>query len=573
MNSPALTRRGGALPENLGRFLAAASDPRVASWQVALCVLLAYLGLAAITSGPPAAVYPLGWSVLAVAGTQWLLLCIAHHRLRSRSAPTGHMLVVITVNVVIVAVASVIVERSLTSVPARAVLLILITIAWTGIADYRREVALARRLQAEVTAARVEGISRVRQQRQEVFDEVSEMVESTFVDQDDALQASGRLRYLAHERIRPLSHELAASIPAYRTGAVGAESGPHWTMILARTLREPAIDPFLAAALITGVVGFTGSFSDSAGVNLLQLALTFLVTVILAGVIVRGSRPLLLRRSWLGRTLLTAASLAALTMGVDIAVYLISGQPLTVPSSTGLADRLVLSAVVFGAAALAVLARSTMSLLDAARSRTDELTAELAWEVARTNETIAQERRQLATALHGPLQSAVVSVAMALEETDRRGEDPDDVWRQAQVVLGSLVAGLAAGPAPRRGLVRDLEAVRATWDGLCEVTIAIDDSVIGVLESDSISAASTIEVITEAVANAAMHAAATAIDVAIDRGPERTVRIRVHSNGTPIAPDRQPGLGTRQLDEVAMHWHRDRTPEGTTLTVLLPAPL
>ncbi len=190
------------------RSLTLAVDPRAVSWQVmvASAITLLLFGDA------------LGFAVIAIT---WPLLALAHRSVLRLPFARRHPSIGILVTFGSVAVASWVTttavagEQSVLRLLPRTGAVLLLTAAWASIDDYRRGLAEERALQAALARARSAGAQRVQAQRDDVISQVSGMLEATLADVDDTMAASGRLRELARERIRPLSHELARALPPY----------------------------------------------------------------------------------------------------------------------------------------------------------------------------------------------------------------------------------------------------------------------------------------------------------------------------------------------------------------------
>ncbi len=297
------------------------------------------------------------------------------------------------------------------------------------------------------------------------------------------------------------------------------------------------------------------------------------VTTWLAGIAaVRLTRPLLPLLSLGGRVGVLALLLLGITLVVQVVVEIAYLAPGARTDVGHLAERLLVAVPIYGVAFVMLLVRAIAELFASVQRREADLSAQLAWESARAQETLVQERRFLATAIHGPLQSTVAAAAMGLEEARRRGEDPAQAWERAQAQLARAVRALADGPPTRRDFAGEIAATTATWSGLCDVQVDMDAALEASLAADWVSAGTVSYLLAEAVANAVMHGQAAHVRVTITAGEGSTMRMVVINDGHAPEPDADQGLGSRQLDEVSISWRREAGPDGTRLEVVLPAP-
>lgn len=574
------------------RFLTFAVDRRATSWQVMLPTAIAFFVFGFVSGAIAAALL-------------WLLLAVAHRTVLRAAVAQCHPLIGVIVTFVLTALASwgadtvTGEELSVGGWFARAAFVMLMTAVWSSLGDYRRGLAEERALQAALVATRAAGAHRVQEQRDDVVRRVAEMLDETLDDIDNTLAASGHLRSLARERIRPLSHELAKALPAYEPIRAAAPVDAPWRTVAMNVLGVPVIRPFAMAVLVTfmfvlatttivsgspdvvttGVdqpISSTGLevSVDLAGMlwSLFFLALVFVSTWLVGIIAVRSTRRLLPTLSLVGRVAAVLLDVLLMAFVVQVVVELAYIAPGTTTEVDHVADRLLVGLPIFIVAFLMLLVRTVAELFTSVQRREQDLTAELAWESARAHETLAQERQFLATAIHGPLQSTVAAAAMGLEEARRLGEDPAQAWTKAEAQLVAAVRALADGPPERRDLAREMAAMTTTWAGLCEVEIDIQESLRAVLSQDWVSAGTVSDLLSEAIANAVMHGQATRVRISVAAGEGSTMRMVVINDGHAPEPDADQGLGSRQLNEMSISWWREASDDQTRLEVVLPAP-
>lgn len=574
------------------RFLTFAVDRRATSWQVMLPTAIVFFVLGFVSGAIAAALL-------------WLLLAAAHRTVLRTVFAQRHPMMGVLVTFTLTALASWRADLVTGRTPfvggwfTRTAFVMLVTAVWSSLDDYRRGLAEERALRAALAATRSDGAHRVQKQRDDVVRRVAEMLDETLDDIDDTLAASGHLRSLARERIRPLSHELAKALPAYEPVRAAAPVATPWRAVAMNILGVPVIRPFAMAALVTFMFVLatttivTGSPDvvttgvdqpiDSTGLgvsvdlagmlwSLFFLALIFVSTWLVGIIAVRSTRRLLPTLSLVGRVAAVLLEVLLMAFVVQVIIELAYIAPGATTEIDHVADRLLVGLPIFVIAFLILLVRTVTGLFTSVQRRERDLTAELAWESARAHETLAQERQFLATAIHGPLQSTVAAAAMGLEEARRLGEDPAQAWTRAEAQLVAAVRALADGPPERRDLAREIAAMTNTWAGLCEVEIDIQDSLQEALSRDWVSAGTVSDLLSEAIANAVMHGEATRIRIGVAAGEGSTLQMVVVNDGHGPEPDADQGLGSRQLDEMSIRWWREATDDETRLEVVLPAP-
>lgn len=574
------------------RVLTFAVDGRAVAWQVML------------PAGIVFAVF--GSFVGAVAAASlWLLLALAHRMLLRVAFVGRHPSIGVFVTFAATAASMVLAGVVTGGEPSVALwftctaVVLLFTAVWALLDDYRRGIVDERMLQASLAATRAEGARRVQEQRDEVVGQVSEMLDEMLQDVDDTMGASGRLRELARERIRPLSHEMTKALPAYEPLRPATQLDAPWRTVAMNVFGAPVIRPLAMAVLVTvlfawtttttvsgtpgGITTIHGQPIDAEGLsvtldlgttlwNLFLLALLFGATWLAGVAAVRWTSGLLPRLSLAGRLVTVALTVLLMTLAVGVMVEIAYIAPGATPGPEPIGERLLVGLPIFAVAFVLLLLRTVGELFTAVQRREADLSAELAWESARAHDTLVQERRFLATALHGPLQSTVAAAAMGLEEARRRGQDPAFAWEQVKAQLAAAVCALGDGPPAQRDLAAEITAMTATWAGLCDVEVSIDPNLESALATDWVSAGTVSDVITEATANAVMHGRATNVRIHVVENEGATMRIVVMNDGHAPEPDADQGLGSRQLDEVSISWLREAGADGTRLEIVLPAP-
>jgi len=184
--------------------------------------------------------------------------------------------------------------------------------------------------------------------------------------------------------------------------------------------------------------------------------------------------------------------------------------------------------------------------------------------VATMRRQIWLSRRAVALAVHGPLQSILVSAAMRLTATDGAEVSVEIVRRRLDEALANV--GKAGGREVR--LVDTINELRDLWEGLVDIRYEIDSHATLLMESDAGLQTCVSEVCREAISNSIRHGGAKQVDVTV-MTEDQGVRIRVEDDGVlggglgQAAPS-QSGLGLRMFDETCLRWELDFAAAGAT---------
>jgi len=434
----------------------------------------------------------------------------------------------------------------------------------------------ARRDELEATAARLRAALVVSttglvEERRRLATHVRELLEERLGPTSirPALFTPERLRAIADDVLRPLSHQLAAGaeLPGTRTG--NAMRRARVVEVLRSLDAGPVLRPRLLAAtmlLLTfrfsitpvpvgpdvGPPDVSAAIGDAVVITvdwttlLESLALhaaTFLIVLIGARLVtrwlaareVRGGRsgPAVPHASRLARDwALTAATLVALglaSLALLRGVFTVTGvgtlPPLTAGSLVGFTAPLLLTTVVTS------LLPATERALGATRERLAETNADLAAASARANALLEHERRLFARQLHASVQPAVNSASLMIERATRDGHvDPAILADAADLIEasmerlldaengrtgGSADGGTSGSACGEADLDARLAAIAATWEGLADVHVDLAARVRAHLSGDPVARATLCDMIAEACANAVIHGSAGRIDVTV----------------------------------------------------------
>ena len=411
-----------------------------------------------------------------------------------------------------------------------------------------RQDLLARDVQLRAARARV--VEAIEQRDAETVARIEAQLTQALTSAAPDEQAR-RLEQVAAEVVRPLSHELAQSMPTWEPpepNQVKVRLGA----ILARATTGSPLMP-LATSLAGGIM-FAGYALDRIGLWVvpgfvayvaLSWAALWLGNQILARLLRWG--PLV----WRLALVLVVLALAGLLMGAAMDATL--GNY----GRANLAAAIPILYCLFGLTL--ALARAGDQELEASLTQLEQVDSQLTWQLKRLNMQQWCQQRTLSRALHGPLQSSIAASVERLRSGDQA---------EADRMRGDMLAALDS-----RGRTGDdvwsngLEQLRATWRGVCEVRTE-GDAGGPTLDADTACAEMALEIVSEAVSNAVRHGHAASVSICLDIGADR-VGVCVTDDGSGGAGSGK-GLGTQLLEDCALTWSRTSAEGCTVLEATLP---
>lgn len=168
--------------------------------------------------------------------------------------------------------------------------------------------------------------------------------------------------------------------------------------------------------------------------------------------------------------------------------------------------------------------------------------------------SVSERTRELATLLHGRVQSRLLGCAMAIEFA---GADPVALDSALQRTVAVLDEDWLTDSS---SMQRPFDDVIAEWSALAEVRVHADPSLLACVAEEAAV------VVEEAVANAVRHGGARHVEVALVAEGDDIV-ITVRDDGT--SPElRRPGLGTAVMQQVGT-LEQHPGPDGWAVTVRL----
>jgi hypothetical protein len=463
--------------------------------------------------------------------------------------------------------------------------------------------------EATARAESLAGSSRAALER--LRDDVSQQVREVLRDALGTLSATSgsgsgaRLRGLADQVLRPLSHRLA-SAPVAGGVLPGAVARPGWRDTIASVGTTPVIASRSLALLATTLAFLRTLVTDQEVVRDLvpDIApgarpdiggegLGFGVTVdgveLLTSVAELG---LILVLTWWGgarfaellerdRHLISPAVawLASIIGLAGVATLTLAGPALFATIRGTTADDIGLVTFLASFVPLLVVTLG-VSLVGAVERDRMELQHALAWQsaaatraAARLQAVVGHEQQRLARALHADVQAAVNAGSLMLDRADRDGTVGPELIDDVAARIAVAVERFLGGSASQQPFVERLAGMRTLWDGVCRIRTDVADDVRSRLDADVVARELVVDLVAEACANAVVHGGAQEIGVTVALVPDDEVELRVEDDGSGVAPGAVPsstGLGSAVLRSSCTRFALERTPQGSALTASVP---
>lgn len=384
-----------------------------------------------------------------------------------------------------------------------------------------------------------------------------------------ATESADALDSIALDVIRPLSHQLARAVPSVEL-PVSQVAPPRisWRVIADAACRGT---PFLPVG--TGLlIGLLSLPSLAAIVGAAWAAIYVLIALpLLAAILHLANAALakLLDRRTLGVRIgmvVVVAVIAGITAGLIAQAIFVLTAP--VAGISDASSPFAVTAIFVPVLALPLAAaRGTFIVHRQTLDQLGEVDVALSRRLARLRQVQWSQQRVLARALHGPVQTLVVTGAQRL-----RDASDGDRAAQAQSLQRDLLTVLEGSSSvdDRVSWAEGMQRIEATWAGVAHVECAVTPDALELLQGDRVASDVMMEILGEGVANAVRHGDATRIRAnVLAEGADLCFAVtddgcRGLRSGA--------GMGSRLLDDCCLWWERVELADGVRLTGRMPGP-
>ena len=370
----------------------------------------------------------------------------------------------------------------------------------------------------------------------------------------EARLVSARITEVVNEVVRPTSRQLADSPPfVLRALEPQQPAVSQWLtdrLDVTRAIR-PGLVMVLGWLIITPGILIVGPDWRVLGASILA---SLVIVLVLLGV--KAIWPRRFRRMP-----------AALGLGILAVIYVMSiwaTQSIVQQVGDSAAGQAAWSTMSWrGLALWGVLAFlvSVLAMLDEHgrqnRASLAELNVELEEVLARLRREAWLLHRTVALAVHGPVQSALVSTAMRLSASDRTEDSINDARRRLDEALTAIEHDHHEVPSINEALA-DLTGL---WTPVVQIKADVWPSAESRLAGNTGLRRCVIEICREAASNAIRHGRSTALDISLI-GMGETIVIRVSDDGDGVPSEAIAGLGEAMLDDTCLRWSRLNRPDG-----------
>jgi signal transduction histidine kinase len=413
------------------------------------------------------------------------------------------------------------------------------------LASQRDRAEVQARIVAELTERNEEALERVKTR---LTEELTQIERST--GQGSVIE----LQRLASDVVRPLSHELAASLPHQEFLPSPVTVRVTWRQAIEQMASGSALRPVQTAALMAVImsVAAIGLFG-LLGVQLMaMISASILILSFLANRVLRWLLPR--TTAGLGIAIFIMASVLVAFGSSSVAAWVMRG--------TGLSTVFALAGGVylFGIIAIVAMVNAVLRQQRESEASLTALTELLRREVVRLGQAQWLQRKALSRALHGPVQSAVTSAALRLDQALRMGQPTSELINEVRDQLRSIVDTLESDLTQSTSIELALQRIIGTWEGLCAVEVNIDAAAEQRLANDPLALSAVIDILTDAVSNAVRHANATQVRIHVKTTSPDLVTLVVADDGEATTQSATAtGLGTQLLAECSLTWARSIT--------------
>ena len=476
-----------------------------------------------------------------------------------------------------------------------------------SLVEHRTATRALRAATAQVEALRASGRDALVRLRADVADRVRDVLRDAL----EALAAGGgqamgaRLRGLADDVLRPLSHRLAAA-PAVGVDVPATVDEPRWRDTFAAVARRPVVPARMLATIAALLALLRTLVTDQAAVGQLQTGAVGStptgVTATVDGVALAASLAeiaLVLVLTWWGarraarflerlRARLTPSAAWGVTQGALLLIAALTvATPMLIAASIGVAAPFAGTVALIASFVPLLGVTLGVTVLDAVAEERAGLRAALAEQArataraaARTQAVLAHEQQRLARTLHADLQAAVNAASLLLDRAARDDAVTPELVDDAAGRIGDAVERFLRGSVSDAALEARLDEVRALWAGVCAVTVDVGPDVIARIEGDTVTRELLVDLVAEACANAVIHGGArrvTAEVTLMDGGAELQLTVtddgrpapRPVTSGVSVGPERS-GLGSEVLRASCTRWELRHDEAGSVLTANVP---
>lgn len=182
---------------------------------------------------------------------------------------------------------------------------------------------------------------------------------------------------------------------------------------------------------------------------------------------------------------------------------------------------------------------------------TEAVNARLAWKVARDNSLLWAEQKQLSRTLHQEIQGTLIAAAFRLQRDIEAGADATQSLADVrEVITAAALQSVTPGAVPELSMA--LGDIRERWAGVISITWSCPEGLRQRINDDDVTRRIILDLFGEFITNAIKHGQAKNAKVSIAALDNRSIRLSLTNDGSPLPADAKPGLGTRLAQNVGL---------------------
>lgn len=470
---------------------------------------------------------------------------------------------------------------------------LLVIIAWGvgALREYRTAVSELEAVQQQLTMATAVSQEALRAERENVIAPIVATLRDLLGSLPglSSSDAAGRIREVADNIVRPVSHELIRSTASVELPTSAPLPRSSWRRTLAQVAVTPLLLPKLMAVTMvlfvsrlsineaSGTPSIPRSPEVAVTVDLAslvralgQLVVVFVVVWLTASIAARGLRRVLPPRTPTARWLITLGSVpvvAVIAQALILAAYTTLG--LSPDTQSVLRNPLLFIVPMVVIAMFAAVVRTARTRGSDVLQQLRDANRDLAFEVARLNEELWMQRRSLSKTLHGPVQGTLNAAALIMSQ-EASAHDNDHARADVTARLSRATEALEAARPERINVAQELTLIAANWQGIIEVDVDVVPDTLQRIQTDPLCAASFVDIVGEATANAVVHGHAKRIVFHVTEQGTREVLINAVDDGTGVDQRDGGGLGSQLLREACTEWGLSSHDGATRLLAVIP---
>ncbi len=414
---------------------------------------------------------------------------------------------------------------------------------------------------AELLRADIDLRRKARDLLEPTISEIRDLI-SGEISETAAIEVSERINEVVKDVVRPASRVLAAS-PLLENGEVRPASPTPVRLMTDEMDITEAIRPGWLFILSWGVM-IPGPLALGVSWRIMALWMSASLVLVLLLYGIKFAWPRRMREMPIAPGL---GLLLLIYLVINLGFQLVLSHLLSaVPGPTSWTTNNQAVVIVRVGLAMLVSILATLSVHgEQIRADVSDINAQLEALISRIRRETWLLHRSVSLAVHGTIQSALISTAMRLSAPNRTHEIVEDARRRLEDALTSI----SVDQREDSSVESALEDLQGLWQPMVTIDFEVSDSARVRVVEDSGLRTCVIEICREAVSNAIRHGHSLSVNLVIDTSDE-LLRIRVTDDGESSDVGSPAGLGSQMLDETCLRWSRVRRPgNGSEMAALL----